>query len=85
MNENIRPIVEFQRADFGNVRAQIAMNAGTFDANERAQIERGPVGVGGVAIGAPVISGQLTKRLHFRFVAVLTFRLPLLLAELTLQ
>lgn len=67
------------------MRAEIAMNARTFDANKSAQVERCPIGIGGVAIGAAVVSRQLTKRLHFRLVAVLSFRQPLFLAQLGLQ
>ena len=45
VNFNLRPFIEIEGADAGDVRAQIAMDAGAFDADQNSQVEAGPVGI----------------------------------------
>uniref|UniRef100_A0A8I3W945 Uncharacterized protein n=1 Tax=Callithrix jacchus TaxID=9483 RepID=A0A8I3W945_CALJA len=45
-----RPVVQVQRADAGQVCAQVAVDARTLDADERAQVQAGPRGVCGRSV-----------------------------------
>lgn len=44
------PVVQVQRADAGQVSAQVAVDARTLDANEGAQVQAGPCGVCGQSV-----------------------------------
>ena len=42
---SIRPLVQVERADFGDVRAEVSVYAGTLDADEHPEIQAGPLGI----------------------------------------
>ena len=50
------PVVELERANPRQVRAQIAVNAGAFDAYERAVIQTSPDRIGRVAVHALAVA-----------------------------
>lgn len=60
-----RPSVQVQGPHFGDVRTQVAVHSGAFDAHEYAQIQAGPIGIRGIAVGTlPVAEYPSTNVLH---------------------
>ena len=61
-----RPVVQVERTNAGQVCAQVPVNARTFDADERAQVQAGPRGVWGRNAGsAPWPSGRTRRPAAF--------------------
>jgi len=53
-------------ARLGHVHAQAPVHAAALDAQQHAQVERGPVGVGRAAVRACVVAGHAAQRLQRR-------------------
>ena len=51
-----RPFVQVERAHSRDVRAELAVDARALDAHEDAEVDARPVGVGRVAVDAPVVA-----------------------------
>ena len=56
---HLTPTVQAERPHFGDVRSEVPVDAGALDTDEDAEVDGGPVRVGGVAVRTDRVAGDV--------------------------